>query len=158
MNSLRDRARTGNNNSIVIHMLNFWGGREGGIADLVCVRIFFSNLWRKNFFQHYAPGENFFSVKEFFSPVLIFFQDFFPRNQSAGYIFSEITLTPSPPSLKKANGRPLTDKFHMFLLWCLIRVKSTLLSEEIYLQSPREDFAQWKSKLKMNRIFNPRFG
>ena len=100
----------------------------------------------------------FFSVKEFFSPVLIFFQDFSLEISLQGIFILKSPLPLPAPFLQKANGRPLTDKFHMFLLWCLIRVKSTLLSEEIYLQSPREDFAQWKSKLKMNRIFNPRFG
>ena len=111
------------------------------MGDLVCVRIFFSNLRRKNFSSIMHQERIFFSVKEFFSPVLIFFQDFFPRNQFAGSIFLK-SLLPPAPFPQKANGRPLTDKFHMFLLWCLIRVKSTLLSEEIYRQSPREDFAQ----------------
>ena len=46
------------------------------MGDLVCVRIFFSNPWRKNFFQHLCTRREFFSVKEIFSPVLIFFQDF----------------------------------------------------------------------------------
>ena len=64
------------------------------MGDLVCVRIFFSNLWRRIFSSIMHQERIFFSVKEFFSPVLIFFQDFFPRNQSAGYIYSEITLTP----------------------------------------------------------------
>ena len=111
------------------------------MGDLVCVRIFFSNLWRKNFFQHLCTRREFFFSQGIFFPDFDFLSRFFPRNQFAGYIFLKSPFPP-PPFPRKANGRPLTDNFHMFLLWCLIRVKSTLLSEEIYLQSPREDFAQ----------------
>ena len=112
------------------------------MGDLVCVRIFFSNPWRKNFFQHLCTRREFFFSHGIFFPGFDFLSRFFPSKSVCRIYFSEITLTPPPPFPQKANGRPLTDKFHMFLLWCLIRVKSTLLSEEIYLKSPREDFAQ----------------
>ena len=69
-------------------------GEGGGMGDLICVRIFSQTSGERIFSSIIHQEIIFFSVKEFFSPVLIFFQDFFPRNQSAGYIFSEITHPP----------------------------------------------------------------
>ena len=128
------------------------------MGDLVCVRIFFSNLWRRIFSSIMHQREFFFQSRNFFPRFWFSFKIFSLEISLQGIFILKSPLPLPAPFLQKANGRPLTDKFHMFLLWCLIRVKSTFLSEEIYLQSPREDFAQWKSKLKMNRIFNPRFG
>ena len=95
---------------------------DGGIGDLVWVRLFFPQTsgdiiffltlttWRcKIFSQHYKPWKIFlFSAKTFFPPGISFQELFFPRNQSAGYFFLK---SPIPP-LKSQTVGPLRRNVH----------------------------------------------
>lgn len=99
------------------------------MGDLVCVTIFSQTSGERIFSSIYAPGENFFSVKEFFPRFWFSFKIFSLEISLQGIFILKSSLPLPAPFPQKANGRPLTDNFHMFLLWCLIRVKSTLLSQ-----------------------------
>ena len=92
--------------------LTFVGGR-GGMGDLVWVRIFPPNLWRKNFFPDIQQCKTFFSsiihneryffqCRNFF-PLGISLQGFFPLEISLQDIFSQITYTPLPPPPPKVK-------------------------------------------------------
>ena len=88
------------------------------MGDLIWVRIFFfETAWDRIFFLTYN-GVRFFqalySMKDIFLQCRIFFlaryllaRIFSPRNQSAGYFFSEITHTP----LKSQTFGPLACTF-----------------------------------------------
>lgn len=84
------------------------------MGDLVCVTIFSQTSGERIFSSIMHQERIFFSVKEFFSAVLIFFQDFFPRNQFVGYIFLKSPLPPPPPSLKRQMVGPLLISFICF--------------------------------------------
>ena len=92
--------------------LTFVGGREG-MGDLVWVRIFPPNLWRKNFFPDIQQCKTFFPVlytMRYFFQCRNFFllgislQGFFPLEISLQDIFSQITYTPSPPPKSQMVG------------------------------------------------------
>ena len=90
---------------------------DGGIGDLVWVRLFFAqtsadiiffpdinNLTMSDYFPNFTSHEKYFSsVRKLFPPGISLQELFFPRNQSAGYFFLK---SPIPPP-KKSNVRPI---------------------------------------------------
>ena len=100
--------------------LTFVGGR-GGMGDLVWVRIFPPNLWRKNFFPDIQQCKTFFSsiihneryffqCRNFF-PLGISLQGFFPLEISLQDIFFPNHLYPPPPPPKVKWSAPKITSF-----------------------------------------------
>ena len=71
----------------------------GIFSVLACV----AGAWKKRAREKTGLLRRLFQCRNFFRQVFLA-RIFFPRNQSAGHIFSEITHT----SLKVRNGRPLS--------------------------------------------------
>ena len=95
---------------------------DGGIGDLVWVRLFFSpnlcgynffpdinNLTMSDYFPNITSHEKYFSsVRKLFPPGISLQELFFPRNQSAGYFFLK---SPIPPKKSQTFG-PLRRNVH----------------------------------------------